>query len=73
MLAIARMADWNQPCNTKTLEPVEEEVPMLAFMMMGVVSVIGFLCVSHAIPNMIERKPSLDSSPVQTTPHAFEP
>jgi hypothetical protein len=29
---------------------------MLAFMMMGIVAVIGFLCVSHAIPGMVERK-----------------
>ena len=30
---------------------------MVAFVMMGIVAVIGFLCVSRAITDMVERNP----------------
>jgi hypothetical protein len=45
---------------------------MVPFMMIGVVAVIGFLCVSHAIPEMVERKPARFSSPAKTAPPASE-
>lgn len=48
------------------------EASMVPFVMMGVVAVIGFLCVSHAIPEMLERKPARFSSPRKTTQPASE-
>jgi hypothetical protein len=38
---------------------------MVAFVMMGIVAVIGFLCISYSIPEMVERKPRRPSSIAQ--------
>jgi hypothetical protein len=35
---------------------------MVAFVMMGVAALIGFLCVSHVIPEIVEQKPARPSS-----------
>ena len=43
---------------------------MVAFVMMGIVAVIGFLCLSYAIPEMLERgsgRPSSIARPRETT------
>jgi hypothetical protein len=43
---------------------------MVVFVMIGIVAVIGFLCISYAIPEMIEgrsRRPSSTEHPRQAT------
>jgi len=44
---------WNWPCSN-----IPEEKPknlMVAYLMLSIVALLAFLCVSHAIPGMINR------------------